>query len=159
MKASQAVQEVLSQVQELETRNEQLETRIQQLEARNKELETRIELEFRVRELESQNKRLSQGLLKAPQEVRQNDKMPKRGAGQIMIMGPSPELIDRLRRGTPLTKPMNLSPELADIVGKKVASRAECIKQLWVYIKNNKLQDPENKQFFVPDKKMAKVTF
>ena len=60
-------------------------------------------------------------------------------------------------KGSGLTKPMKLSIELADIVGKKEASRAECIKQLWAYIKKNNLQDPENKQFFNPDKKMAKV--
>ena len=52
---------------------------------------------------------------------------------------------------------MKLSAELADIVGKKEASRAECIKQLWAYIKKHNLQDPENKQYFTPDKKMAKV--
>jgi hypothetical protein len=52
---------------------------------------------------------------------------------------------------------MKVSADLADIVGKKEASRAECIKQLWAYIKKNNLQDPENKQFFTPDKKMAKV--
>ena len=40
---------------------------------------------------------------------------------------------------------------------EKEASRAECIKQLWAYIKKNNLQDPENKQFFTPDKKMSKV--
>ena len=60
-------------------------------------------------------------------------------------------------KGAGLTKPMKLSAELADIVGKKEASRAECIKQLWAYIKKNNLQDPENKQFFNPDKKIAKV--
>ena len=57
----------------------------------------------------------------------------------------------------PLTKPMKLSPDLADIVGKDEASRAECIKLLWDYIKKNNLQDPEDKQYFIPDKKMAKV--
>ena len=62
-------------------------------------------------------------------------------------------------KGAGLTKPMKLSADLADIVGKKEASRAECIKQLWAYIKKNNLQDPENKQFFNPDKKMAKVYF
>ena len=60
-------------------------------------------------------------------------------------------------KGQGLTKPMKLSPELAEVVGKKEASRAECIKQLWAYLKKNNLQDPENKQFFTPDKKMAKV--
>ncbi len=60
-------------------------------------------------------------------------------------------------KGAGLTKPMKLSPELADVVGKKEASRAECIKQLWAYIKKHNLQDPENKQYFTPDTKMAKV--
>ena len=60
-------------------------------------------------------------------------------------------------KGAGLTKAYKLSPELADVVGKKEATRGECIKQLWAYIKKNNLQDPENKQFFVPDKKMAKV--
>ena len=50
---------------------------------------------------------------------------------------------------------MKLSADLADIVGKKEASRAECVKQLWAYLKKHNLQDPENKQFFTPDKKMA----
>ena len=60
-------------------------------------------------------------------------------------------------KGQGLTKPMKLSADLAEVVGKKEASRAECIKQLWAYIKKNNLQDPENKQYFTPDKKMAKV--
>merc|ERR1712157_91288 len=49
----------------------------------------------------------------------------------------------KMPKGAGLTKPMKLSAELADIVGKKEASRAECIKQLWAYIKKNNLQDPE----------------
>ena len=60
-------------------------------------------------------------------------------------------------KGQGLTKPMKLSAELAEVVGMKEASRAECIKQLWAYLKKNNLQDPENKQYFTPDKKMAKV--
>merc|ERR1712117_290037 len=53
--------------------------------------------------------------------------------------------------------PKKLSPELADIVGKTVASRAELMKLVWNYIKEKQLQDPDNKQYFTPDKKMAKV--
>ena len=60
-------------------------------------------------------------------------------------------------KGEGLTKAYKLSPDLADIVGKKEANRGEVIKQLWAYIKEHKLQDPENKQFFIPDKKMAKI--
>merc|ERR1712021_194081 len=61
------------------------------------------------------------------------------------------------KRRSGLTKPMKLSDDLADIVGKKEASRAECVKELWAYIKEKNLQDPKNKRFFTPDKKMAKV--
>ena len=61
------------------------------------------------------------------------------------------------KKANGITKPMKLSADLAAIVGKKEASRAECIKQLWAYLKKNELQDPANKQFFTPDAKMAKV--
>merc|ERR1712019_218844 len=63
----------------------------------------------------------------------------------------------KMPKGGGLTKPMKLSEDLAAIVGKKEASRAECIKELWAYLKKNNLQDPDNKQYFTPDKKMAKV--
>merc|ERR1719203_92351 len=59
-------------------------------------------------------------------------------------------------KGSGLTKPMKLSADLADIVGKKEASRAECIKELWAYLKKNNLQDPANKQFFTPRQKDGK---
>ena len=42
--------------------------------------------------------------------------------------------------GGGLTAPKKLSAELADIVGKKQASRAELMKLLWAYIKKNNLQ-------------------
>merc|ERR1712083_307923 len=33
----------------------------------------------------------------------------------------------------------------------------EVVKRLWAHIKTNKLQDPENKQYFVPDTKMQPI--
>lgn len=59
-----------------------------------------------------------------------------------------------------LTKPMTLSPELAAIVGAKKdekLARSEVVKRLWAYLKEKKLQDPENKQYFTPDELMAPV--
>ena len=46
---------------------------------------------------------------------------------------------------------------MAEIVGKDISNRAELSKLIWAYIKEKGLQDPENKQYFTPDKKMAKV--
>lgn len=43
-------------------------------------------------------------------------------------------------------KPMNISPELAVVVGKGPMPRSEVVKALWVYIKKNNLQDATNKR-------------
>ena len=56
-----------------------------------------------------------------------------------------------------LSKQMKVSEALAAIIGKETASRAECIKLLWKYVKKHKLIDPKNKQFFEPDKTMEPV--
>jgi len=65
------------------------------------------------------------------------------------------EKIDR--RGTGLMQQMQLSEELQTLVGKERGSRSEIIKDMWKYIKANKLQDPENRRFCYPDAKMAKI--
>ena len=54
-------------------------------------------------------------------------------------------------------RPKKLSANLADIVGMKEASPAECIRKVFAYLTANNLRDPENKQFFTPDKKLAKI--
>jgi len=43
-------------------------------------------------------------------------------------------------------KPMEISDDLAKIVGKKAIPRTEVTKKLWAYIKKNKLQDKKNKR-------------
>merc|ERR1712213_159915 len=66
----------------------------------------------------------------------------------------------KMPKGSGLTKPLNLSTELADLVGAKKGeklSRPEVVKRLWAHIKTEKLQDPENKQYFVPDAKMQPI--
>ena len=55
------------------------------------------------------------------------------------------------------TIPMRVSTELAEVIGLERASRTECVMRLQAYIKEKKLQDPENKQFIIPDSKMAKI--
>ena len=54
-------------------------------------------------------------------------------------------------------KPMNVSPELAVVVGKGPMPRSEVVKKLWVYIKKADLQDPKNKRNIVADEPLKKV--
>merc|ERR1712213_147368 len=67
---------------------------------------------------------------------------------------------NNMPKGSGPTKPLNLSAELADLVGAKKGeklSRPEVVKRLWAHIKGQKLQDPENKQYFTPDAKMIPI--
>ncbi len=54
-------------------------------------------------------------------------------------------------------KPVHLSKELEDIVGRGPMARTEVTKKLWDYIKKNKLQAHDNKRNINPDNKLAKV--
>lgn len=54
-------------------------------------------------------------------------------------------------------KPLNVSPELAAIVGKGPMPRSEVVKALWVYIKKNNLQDPAKKRNINADEALKKV--
>ena len=54
-------------------------------------------------------------------------------------------------------KPLNVSPELAAIVGNGPMPRSEVVKKLWVYIKSNNLQDPKSKRNIVADAKLKAV--
>ena len=57
-----------------------------------------------------------------------------------------------------LLKQMNLSAELEAVIGKGPMSRGEVVKQIWVYIKKNNLQNPANKRNILADAKL-KVLF
>ena len=59
--------------------------------------------------------------------------------------------------GSGYTKPLKLSEDLEAVVGVNEAPRHEVIKQMWAYIKENKLQDPKNKQWAICDEKLEKV--
>ena len=61
---------------------------------------------------------------------------------------------------TGINMELNVSKELAAIIGTdkgEKISRPQVVKRLWAYLKENNLQDPENKQFFTPDAKMEPV--
>lgn len=53
-----------------------------------------------------------------------------------------------------LMKPMNLSPELEEVVGKGPLPRGEVVKKMWEYIKKHDLQNPSNKRNILADDKL-----
>jgi chromatin remodeling complex protein RSC6 len=54
-------------------------------------------------------------------------------------------------------KPMNISEDLAVVVGKGPMPRSEVVKKLWAYIKKNSLQDLKNKRNINADASLKKV--
>jgi chromatin remodeling complex protein RSC6 len=54
-------------------------------------------------------------------------------------------------------KPMTISADLAEVVGKGPMPRSEVVKGLWAYIKKHGLQDQKNKRNINEDDKLKKV--
>jgi upstream activation factor subunit UAF30 len=54
-------------------------------------------------------------------------------------------------------KPLNVSADLAAVVGNGPMPRSEVTKKIWVYIKENGLQDAKNKRNINADDKLKKV--
>lgn len=54
-------------------------------------------------------------------------------------------------------RPLKVSDELAEVVGKGPMPRSEVVKKLWAYIKRNKLQDDKNKRNINADENLKAV--
>lgn len=54
-------------------------------------------------------------------------------------------------------KPMKISEELAEVVGKGPMPRSEVVKKLWAYIKRHGLQDKRNRRNINADASLKKV--
>lgn len=54
-------------------------------------------------------------------------------------------------------KPMQISEELAAVIGKGPMPRSEVTKKIWEYIKKKDLQDPQNKRNINGDDALVKV--
>ncbi|MEB3416865.1 SWIB/MDM2 domain-containing protein [Alteriqipengyuania sp. WL0013] len=56
-----------------------------------------------------------------------------------------------------LQKPVTLSPELENVVGKGPMTRAQVTSKVWDHIKANNLQDSQDKRMINPDDKLGAV--
>lgn len=54
-------------------------------------------------------------------------------------------------------RPVTPSPQLADVVGAKPIPRTEVTKRLWAYIKENRLQDSQNRRMIKADAALKDV--
>ena len=54
-------------------------------------------------------------------------------------------------------KPMQPDAALGTVVGNEPLPRTEVTKKLWVYIKENNLQDPANKRMINADDKLLAI--
>jgi upstream activation factor subunit UAF30 len=61
------------------------------------------------------------------------------------------------KKGTGFTRPYQLSPELAELMGEDHMARHEVVKKIWAIIKEKNLYDPKNKQYAICDEKLQKV--
>eukprot|EP00546_Thalassionema_frauenfeldii_P003827 CAMPEP_0178919964 /NCGR_PEP_ID=MMETSP0786-20121207/14736_1 /TAXON_ID=186022 /ORGANISM="Thalassionema frauenfeldii, Strain CCMP 1798" /LENGTH=312 /DNA_ID=CAMNT_0020593967 /DNA_START=67 /DNA_END=1005 /DNA_ORIENTATION=+ len=59
--------------------------------------------------------------------------------------------------GAGLQAPYQLSPELSRVVGRQILPRPRVVKKLWEYIRENNLQDPEDKRTIICDAKFKLV--
>lgn len=56
-----------------------------------------------------------------------------------------------------LAKPLEVSAELAAVVGKGPMPRTEVVKKLWAHIKKADLQNPKNKRNIIADAKLLPI--
>lgn len=56
-----------------------------------------------------------------------------------------------------LSKPLEVTADLAAVVGKGPMPRTEVVKKIWVYIKKHDLQNPKNKRNILADAALLKV--
>jgi upstream activation factor subunit UAF30 len=54
-------------------------------------------------------------------------------------------------------RPLTPSSALGAVVGNKPMPRTEAVKKIWVYIRNNKLQDSKNRRMINADDKLKAV--
>ena len=59
--------------------------------------------------------------------------------------------------GNALQKPVTVSPQLEEVIGKGPMTRAQVTSKVWDYIKANSLQDSKDRRQINPDAKLGAV--
>uniref|UniRef100_A0A7N0TVL7 DM2 domain-containing protein n=1 Tax=Kalanchoe fedtschenkoi TaxID=63787 RepID=A0A7N0TVL7_KALFE len=56
-----------------------------------------------------------------------------------------------------ITKPKRVSPEMQAFLGVQEIPRTQALKEIWAYIKQHGLQDPQNKKVIICDQKLKTI--
>ena len=56
-----------------------------------------------------------------------------------------------------LQKPLQLSEELAAVIGSGPLPRGQVVSKIWEYIRSHNLQNPENRREIVADDQLRKI--
>ena len=62
-----------------------------------------------------------------------------------------------MAKNNALSKPVNLSPQLEEVIGKGPLPRSQVTSKVWEYIKKHDLQDKTDKRQINPDAKLGQV--
>ncbi|KAI4342033.1 hypothetical protein MLD38_026695 [Melastoma candidum] len=86
--------------------------------------------------------------------------------GPILRLGDSPAVrVRAVASSSPkpkgelrgIMKPRRVSPEMEAVVGVPEIPRTQVLKRIWAHIKENNLQDPNDKKVIVCDEKLKKI--
>lgn len=64
---------------------------------------------------------------------------------------------EKKKRANPFNTELSLSPELASVLGSDRMARPQIVKNLWAYIHEHELQDPNDKRSIILDDKLRRV--
>ena len=81
----------------------------------------------------------------------------KKGEGKTVARGTKVEEPKDGHKPNALQQPLQPSAELAAVVGEGKMARGEVVSKVWVYIKANKLQNPDDGREILADDKLKKV--
>jgi len=91
-------------------------------------------------------------MAKATKKTTTETEAPKKAAAKK-----APAKKEAKKANPGLMAPLTISPTLAKVIGNEPASRPQITKKIWDYIKQNNLQDPNNKRMINADKNLKEV--
>lgn len=77
--------------------------------------------------------------------------------GKMLTQRLKQAVTDNPKKIADLIDLVNLPSTLGEFMGQSQTSRLDCFKRVWLYIKQNNLQDPNNKNLVNCDEKLKRI--